>query len=210
MKTKKNILKEKAHDWRKGEILKAARTVFVHKGFHRATMDDVAREVGISKGALYLCFASKESLLRAMIDQALTSRRDSLGAMFGSDMDSRQKIQAYVEYSLDSFENDRDLITMIMMLERDVLCSDLQKEVHEKGMEMMIGVMNMLTDIMKQGIKEGILKKGDPDKMATALGGMVQMFTMRALFHNIKMSHKKEAEFIINTFLNGVKKGRVN
>jgi len=39
---------------------------------------------------------------------------------------------------------------------------------------------------------------------------MVQMFTMRALFHNIKMSHKKEAEFIINTFLNGVKKGRVN
>jgi AcrR family transcriptional regulator len=208
MKNKRNVLKEKELDWRKGEILKIARAVFAHKGFHRATMDDVAREVGISKGALYLCFASKESLLRAMIDQAITSRRDSLGAIFDSAIDSQKKIKAYVEYSLDSFESDRDLITMIMMLERDVLCSDLHKEVHAKGIEMMIGVMTMLTNIMKQGIKEGTLKKGDPDKMATALGGMVQMFTMRALFNNIKMSHKKEAEFIINTFLNGVKKER--
>ena len=48
MKNKRNILKEKELDWRKGEILKTARAVFAHKGFHRATMDDVAREVGIS------------------------------------------------------------------------------------------------------------------------------------------------------------------
>jgi len=41
---------------------------------------------------------------------------------------------------------------------------------------------------------------------ATALSGMVQMFSMRALFNNVKISPKKEADFITNTFLNGVKK----
>ena len=37
--------------------------VFLRKGFHKATMDDIARETGLSKGALYLYFPSKENLL---------------------------------------------------------------------------------------------------------------------------------------------------
>ena len=48
----------------KAKIIKAARAVFANKGYHDATMDDVAKEVGVSKGALYSYFASKEDLLK--------------------------------------------------------------------------------------------------------------------------------------------------
>ncbi len=48
----------------KAKIVKAARTVFAKKGYHDATMDDVAKEVGVSKGALYSYFESKEDLLK--------------------------------------------------------------------------------------------------------------------------------------------------
>ncbi|MCI4343185.1 MAG: TetR/AcrR family transcriptional regulator [Thermoplasmata archaeon] len=44
-------------------IIRAARTVFLRKGIAHATMDDVAREVGVSKGALYLYFRTKTQLL---------------------------------------------------------------------------------------------------------------------------------------------------
>jgi AcrR family transcriptional regulator len=44
-------------------IVAAARTAFLRKGFARVTMEDVAQEVGVSKGALYLYFRTKTELL---------------------------------------------------------------------------------------------------------------------------------------------------
>ncbi len=48
----------------KSKIVEAARLVFAQKGYHDATMDDVAKEIGVSKGALYSYFKSKEDLLK--------------------------------------------------------------------------------------------------------------------------------------------------
>ena len=47
-------------------ILTAANQVFGEKGYRQATMDDVAKKLGVSKGALYLYFASKEDLFEAI------------------------------------------------------------------------------------------------------------------------------------------------
>jgi len=47
----------------RARILDAARAVFRRKGFRTATMDDIAAEVGVSKGALYLYFRTKAELL---------------------------------------------------------------------------------------------------------------------------------------------------
>ncbi|MDD5491458.1 MAG: helix-turn-helix domain containing protein, partial [bacterium] len=74
----KSKLKEREVLWRKTELLTAARTIFTHKGFHRSTMDDVASEAGISKGALYLYFPSKEKLFMAIIEQGLKERTEML------------------------------------------------------------------------------------------------------------------------------------
>src|SRR5947209_1038167 len=46
----------------KTRILSAANRVFGEKGYRQATMDDVAKKLGVSKGAIYLYFASKEEL----------------------------------------------------------------------------------------------------------------------------------------------------
>jgi AcrR family transcriptional regulator len=45
-------------------IVAAAHAVFARQGFRSATMDDIAREVGVSKGALYLYFPTKIHLLK--------------------------------------------------------------------------------------------------------------------------------------------------
>jgi AcrR family transcriptional regulator len=48
-------------------IIKAARSHFFAHGFRGVTMDDLARELGMSKKTLYASFASKEALLRAVL-----------------------------------------------------------------------------------------------------------------------------------------------
>lgn len=52
---------------RPGEILEAAFDVFSEKGFAAARLDDIATRAGVSKGALYLYFETKEALFQAMI-----------------------------------------------------------------------------------------------------------------------------------------------
>jgi AcrR family transcriptional regulator len=50
----------------RSRIVNAANQVFGEKGYRQATMDDVAKKLGVSKGALYLYFASKEELFEAI------------------------------------------------------------------------------------------------------------------------------------------------
>lgn len=50
----------------KGRILEAANQIFAEKGYRQSTMDDVAKKIGVSKGALYLYFGSKEELFEAI------------------------------------------------------------------------------------------------------------------------------------------------
>jgi AcrR family transcriptional regulator len=53
---------------RKAQLLAVARKVFGRHGFHEVSMDDVAREAGVTKPILYDHFASKEALYLALLD----------------------------------------------------------------------------------------------------------------------------------------------
>ena len=54
-------------DERPRQILEAAFRVFGARGLHQATLDDVARQAGITKGTIYLYFPSKAALFSAML-----------------------------------------------------------------------------------------------------------------------------------------------
>lgn len=54
----------------RARIIEAALAVFKRKGLVASTMDDVAREIGVSKGALYLYFPSKTQLLVGVLGQS--------------------------------------------------------------------------------------------------------------------------------------------
>jgi len=56
---------------RPAEIVSAALAVFAEKGFAAAKLDEIARRAGVSKGALYLYFETKEDLFRAVVGQAI-------------------------------------------------------------------------------------------------------------------------------------------
>lgn len=53
---------------RQAHILAAATTCFAKRGFHQTSMDDIAREAGISAGLIYRHFASKDDLIVALVE----------------------------------------------------------------------------------------------------------------------------------------------
>jgi AcrR family transcriptional regulator len=58
---------ERRKDARPQELLAAALDLFVERGFASTRLDDVARRAGVSKGTLYLYFANKEDLFKAVV-----------------------------------------------------------------------------------------------------------------------------------------------
>jgi len=56
---------------RPDEIIAAALEVFVEKGFAAARLEDIAARAGVSKGAIYLYFATKGDIFRAVVEQSL-------------------------------------------------------------------------------------------------------------------------------------------
>ena len=62
-------LSEQTQQARRERILDAAERCFVQRGFHRTSMQDICREAGISPGALYIYFASKEDLIAGICER---------------------------------------------------------------------------------------------------------------------------------------------
>lgn len=65
-------------------LLEAAETVFARRGFHGASVDEIAREAGATTGALYANFAGKEDLFLELLDQ--TMAQDVRGYSEASDV----------------------------------------------------------------------------------------------------------------------------
>lgn len=69
-------------DARPGELLEAALDLFVEKGYAATRVEQVAARAGVSKGTLFLYFASKEELFKAVVRENLASRFSGWNAEF--------------------------------------------------------------------------------------------------------------------------------
>ena len=82
---------------RRTQILDAAITVFSEKGFHRATIKEIARVAGIADGTIYTYFASKDEVLLAVLDRLneTTERRQQF--VLGDERDLKAFFRAYLQ-----------------------------------------------------------------------------------------------------------------
>ena len=63
-------------------LMHAARDVFGRRGYHGASLEEIAAEAGFSTGALYYNFASKEALFLALLDERIEERITDIDAAF--------------------------------------------------------------------------------------------------------------------------------
>ena len=60
------------------QIVDGARAVFLSRGFDAASMNDIARAAGVSKGTLYVYFRHKEQLFEAIVDQECEAQAEGI------------------------------------------------------------------------------------------------------------------------------------
>jgi len=82
---------------RRKQILDAATQVFAEKGFHRATIKEIARVAGIADGTVYTYFASKDEVLLAVLDRLNETTERKQHFVLGSEQDLKTFFRTYLQ-----------------------------------------------------------------------------------------------------------------
>lgn len=91
------------------EIVKAAAKVFKEKGYHAATVKDIASEVGMLKGSLYYHIQSKEQLLTEVIICAVNVLNEGLAKVLASDLTAEEKLKKAILFHLQAYLGNEEL-----------------------------------------------------------------------------------------------------
>src|SRR5260370_38125984 len=78
---------EAADSAQRRQIIEGARAVFLAQGFDAASMSDIARKAGVSKGTLYVYFKSKDELFEAITEEQCSMQAERVFELDDADHD---------------------------------------------------------------------------------------------------------------------------
>jgi AcrR family transcriptional regulator len=152
------------------EILGAAFRVFSIKGYHNATVDDIAQEAGISKGTCYQYFMGKEDIFIATMERTLSTLLAEADAAAGEAKDALMRLG--IE-GLTFISKYRDLQFMFMGMISEALGGN--ERLRKKAAEVFAKVAEFLSRDIERGIADGIFRPVDPNTVAYALFGIAEV-----------------------------------
>jgi len=169
---------------RKGEqtrarLLDAAKEIFEESGFLDARISDIAERAGLSHGAFYHYFDSKEQIFREiaeLLDDELAEPMDSVIFSQSSSADPHERLQTALRQHLEHYRDEARIMGVIEQVARydDHVAAvrSARNKLHREQMERSIRGMQ------RRGIADPTL---DPKIAAAALGSMVERFAEMAL-----------------------------
>lgn len=146
------------------KILDVSRQLFLEKGYEKATLADIIRETGLSKGAIYHHFASKEEILIRICDKiGEENERDLKAVRDDKTMNGQQKLRAVFRASLLS-DNQETMMNLVpALLENPRFLAMEMKSLYEEA------VPYYLEPIVREGIADGSIRTDYPKETAEAL-----------------------------------------
>ena len=163
--------REREKKERRQSILKAAREVFFEEGFHRATMDSVAKLAEVSKGTVYLYFDSKETLLAALLLEGLDTLVSSLEEAYApsrqlaADERLRRLGRAYLHF----FQREPFYYRLLMAMDRGRFQDSVAPDTYQKVLEASLEGLNWVVQSIEQGVECGLFDCHDIQQAAATL-----------------------------------------
>lgn len=175
------------------EIIEAASHLFGVKGYSATRLDEVAKRAGVSKGTVYVYFANKEALFRAVAKSAMSSRLDDNKLSPSFDESLAESLEKFIArfIEVDGKENIFHLIRMVISESNNF--PDLADIWHD---EVVLPMVNLVAGFIKKAQVKGEASPGDPYLMAFSVLGALQM----AILHRLTFSKDKYSQINL-TFL---------
>ena len=146
-------------------ILDAADQLLARYGYRKMTMDDIAQEVGIGKGTIYLHFASKEEVTLSHVDRIVERLKERLWAIARTDADVairlRLMLVARVLFRFDSVQHYTQSLNDLLAALRPKLLARRARYFEEEA--------RVFAEVLDEGARAGVFSVEDALSTAFAL-----------------------------------------
>jgi AcrR family transcriptional regulator len=150
------------------DILDAAAQVFRQKGFHGASMADIAETVQLQKASLYHHVSSKQEILLALLDRALDMLFEQIDIIAKQPMPADEKLRQMVQVYLRLLAENSDLSSVLLFEHRS-----LEPAQHRRHIPNRDRFESLWRDVLEDGIRAGIFNCSDTGIAVRALMGIL-------------------------------------
>ncbi|MBU2228209.1 MAG: TetR/AcrR family transcriptional regulator [Proteobacteria bacterium] len=197
--------KEREFNLRRTEILDQAARIFAAKGFHSATVADIANASGFAIGTLYQFFESKEKLYAAVLTEKLGMMYAETQKAVEDEPELLKKIEVLVTSQFRFVENNTEFCSIF--IRGDYLSlSEGSTELRERMIKDYAVYVSFVEGVMRKGIRAGVLKEMEPILMADALMGIINSYASKWLIAAEGQSLMVNVQPVVDIFLGGVRK----
>lgn len=186
-RTKQQVVSE----FRRNEIVSAARKVFARRGFVHAIVDEIAREARVAKGTIYLYFRSKAEMYRAVLDFDMKAVKQNTLERMAAAPDLREKIRAFATSRIENAEARKEFFR-IMDSESGGL-SFTRSQYRDWLRE----PVQRLAEAIEQAAAQGTIRHIDGEKTAWLVADMTRGMIQRRLLAQTNAPAAADVEFLV-------------
>lgn len=159
-------------------IIEVSTQLFMEKGYENTTLNDIISNLGgLTKGAIYQHFKSKEEIYEAVIYQLSAQNDDELFDLIqNSDLSGLEKIRLALKKSLDLAISNHEQLKKVDYSKNPRILYELMKELKEEVAPMFI------RPLIEQGIDDGSIKTDYPKELAEMLAILINIWVNPLIF----------------------------
>jgi AcrR family transcriptional regulator len=191
MKTKQQVVSE----FRREEILNAARSVFARKGFADGIVDEIATEARLAKGTIYLYFKSKREIYKAVLQHDMEVLKADTLKRIDAANGLREKIRAFILARLENAEANREFFSI--MDKESASVSFTRTQYREWLKEPVLRLALAIEDAHRRGD----IRPLPSEKVAWVIADMTRGSIQRRILGQSDAKLSQDAEFLLDLIL---------
>ncbi len=199
IKTKKDVVTE----FRTSGILEAARKVFAEKGFHEATVDDIAEAAGVAKGTVYLYYESKREVYFAALKFGIAQMYSLLLEELNKVSTPEGKLKGLIAAKLAYFDENRDFFK--------IYYSELGNipTTHPAGIDNEFKALyqeqaRLVETILKEGARKKLIRTLRTEQTALAISDIIRGVVTHRILGWSKSKISQDVDFIFDLVWKGI------
>ena len=190
---------------RKNQILDTATAVFARRGFHQARMDDIVQESGLSKGAIYWYFKSKDDIILALAQRFFDPEVADIQARLSQEGSVCDRLRAYIQRVVCDVQHMDESGVIPLIYEFYALATR-----HEPARQCIHGYFRAITYalvvLVQQGMDGGEFRPAPPFVIAAAIGSLIEGTILVWVLSPSMVNLEEQATTTIDLFLEGLRK----
>ncbi len=185
---------------KRGRILDAAIKVFAERGFHTATVAEIARAAGVADGTIYLYFKGKDDLLLRLFDEKMTELVAEARAEVAQQRTAPDRLRRFIQLHLALVERNPELAS-VLIVELRQSAQFLKAADRNK----LAAYVEVIAEVVRDGQESGELDRSiSPGTVKRAIFGALDELALAWLLSGRRTALKRTATEVADWLVRGL------